>query len=103
MKVTPDRSACGKLSRSVAVQPGCGKSGARGKQPIQFPIYRSMKGGCQEKHLTVGRQPGQKQQRRGSQPQFSVTRTDAPAVEGLQSMSDIVRKTISNWDDYGRP
>jgi len=50
-----------------------------------------MEGGCQEKHFTVGRQPGQKQQRRGSQPQFSVTRTDAPAVEELQSMSDIVR------------
>src|SRR6516164_6821232 len=38
---------------------------------FKFPDNRSMKGGCQEKHFTVGRQPGQKQQSRQPAPVFS--------------------------------
>ena len=36
---------------------------------------------------------------RGSQPHLGYGETDEPAFEELQYVSDIVRKTISNWDD----
>ena len=36
---------------------------------------------------------------RGSQPHLGYGETDEPAFEELQCISDIVRKTISKWDD----
>jgi hypothetical protein len=32
-------------------------------------------------------------------PSWGYVETDVPAFEELQYISDIVRKTISNWDD----
>ena len=61
-----------------------------------------MKGDVKRNTSPSGDSPDQRKSR-GSQPQLGYGETDVPAFEELQYISDIVRKTISNWDDYGRP